>query len=167
MTWLKEGYAIPKAENNYLKLEDGNTKFRIVSKPIIGYVAWTEEKKPLRKKDNDFSGVRLQEGTSPKHFWAMVVWNYEDEKTQILEITQKTIMKAIQRYASNPDWGTPLDYDITITRSGQKLNTEYALVASPKKDLSADVLSVIEENKVNLEALFTGEDPFLIKQDAF
>ncbi len=54
----------------------------------------------------------------------------------------------------------PREYDLTINRKGQKLDTEYTVQPSPSKPLSADVKAAYEAKPINLEALFEGANPF-------
>ncbi|MCI0528121.1 MAG: hypothetical protein L0Y56_11850, partial [Nitrospira sp.] len=63
--------------------------------------------------------------------------------------------------ASDPDWGSPiLSYDISVTRTGDGMDTEYQLTPKPKKKMDEAVLELIKNTPVRLEALFDGEDPF-------
>lgn len=163
--FLPQGYEIPKGNSDYMKLKAGPNKFRILSAPILGFEYWTTERKPVRARelwriipvDADISGAN---GWSPKHFWAMVVWNFEDKAIQILELTQKSIQQVLQEYIHNEDWGDPRDYNITITRKGEKLDTEYNVMASPKSAVPADLKRIYEEKNINLEALYEGGNPF-------
>jgi hypothetical protein len=107
--------------------------------------------------DADISG---EAGWNPKHFWAMVVYNFDEKAIQILEITQKSILESLQNYIHNPDWGDPRDYSITVTREGEKLGTKYEVVASPHKPTPKEVLEEYKKMNINLEALFDGKNPF-------
>ena len=58
--------------------------------------------------------------------------------------------------------GDPLTYDLTITRKGAGLDTKYYVKSSPAKELTEEVMLASQEfaANVDLEALFTGENPF-------
>ena len=56
--------------------------------------------------------------------------------------------------------GDPREYDLTINRKGQKLDTEYTVQPSPAKKLSAEIQAAFEAKPINLEALFDGANPF-------
>jgi len=99
-------------------------------------------------------------GDEPKHFWAFVVWNYKDEKVQILEVTQKGIMKAIRNLVNDEDWGDPKNYDLVVTREGEGLETEYSVNPKPKTELDKGIQVFYKDLNINLEALFDGDDPF-------
>jgi hypothetical protein len=156
--FMPEGYEVPSS-NNYLKLQPGDNKIRIVSKPIIGWEDW-KDNKPIRFRMSDKPQTSIDPEKPIKHFWAMLAWDYKSNKLAILEITQKSIQKAIEGLAKNEDWGSPLNYDITISKSGSGLDTEYAVVPIPPKPLSEEVQGLIIGTQVNLEALFDGKDPF-------
>lgn len=96
-----------------------------------------------------------------RHFWAFIVWNYNDQAIQILEITQATIQSTIQNLYRDSDWGAPYGYDIKIVRKGQELNTEYSVTPAPKKAIDPEIHKLALEKPAYLDALFDGEDPWL------
>lgn len=157
--FLPSNYEVPQSEGNYMKLKQGSNTLRVLSSAIVGYEYWNKESKPIRSRvpfTETPDDAKLDNGQfKPKHFWAFLVYNYDAKKVQILEVTQSTIQSAIEALVKNPKWGTPLKYDICITREGEKLDTEYAVVPEPHSD--APVLNI---PPVNLEALFSGADPF-------
>lgn len=166
--FLPKGYKQPDT-SNYLRLKDGQNTIRILSSAIVGYEYWTNENKPARSKMpfKSTPDIRLEKDGNPskiKHFWAFVVWNYESEKIQVAEITQSTIQSGIKVLVDNKKWGVPkgLDngYDITITRSGEGFDTEYVVMPNPhtKLEISEDNKEILQ--KINLEALYEGINPF-------
>ena len=86
------------------------------------------------------------------------------ETFQILEITQKTVQKAIRSLASDVDWGNPEDYDIVVERSGEDLRTEYTVNPKPVKKLDKTVLTAFNDFTCNLSALYDGGDPFAAEE---
>lgn len=166
MTFLDKDYKIPVTEGNYFKFVIGENKFRIMSSPIMGWETWLEvdgKRTPKRfKMDENFTGDDI--GTDPKHFWAMIVWNFGAKKLQILEITQKGIMKSLRALSSSEDWGDPKGtkgYDIVITREGTTMDdTEYETNPAKPKELDKEIVEAYKESKIKLEALFSNEDPF-------
>lgn len=169
---LPDGYEIPNPPSKYMKLLKGANKFRMLSTPIVGNEYWVTETKeggeerrvPKRKRNGEQILVRdLEEDSVVKPFWAFVVWNYTQEAVQILELTQKTIMRTMKSYFEEDDWGNPIGkdgYDFVITRKGEGYDTEYGVIANPKKQLDKETVEIFESMKINLEALFDGEDPF-------
>jgi hypothetical protein len=51
-------------------------------------------------------------------------------------------------------------YSITINRKDESLETEYNVVPSPAQPTPADIIQKLKEKPINLEALFTGGNPF-------
>lgn len=157
--FLPPEYAVPSGSDHYMKFEQGENRFRILSKPIIGWEDW-DNKKPIRFKMTQKPDASIDPQKPVKHFWAMVVYNVLANKLQILEITQSGIQKSIKALAADPDWGNPNGYDIKVTRKGSGLETEYALNPVPHKPLSEEIGQLYDASNINLEALFDGGDPF-------
>lgn len=159
--WLPPNYEMPKSTGNYFKFEQGANKFRIMSQPVMGWVYWTQDDKPKRLKQQPTETPEdLRNEEKIKHFWAFVVWNYKAKKLQILELTQASIMGPIQDFILNDEWGPPQDYDITVTKKGEKLDTEYSVAPSPHKEVPEEAKNARRTTKITLEALFDGKDPF-------
>jgi len=166
--FLPDEYEVPAGEGGYMKFEIGENKFRVLASPILGWEFWQEEKdgskKPLRFRMTEKIPVDdLQDPEGGKHFWAMPVWNYKSKSVQILEITQKGIQRTLRALAKEKEWGSPINYDISVVRSGEGLGTEYEVIPSPPKILPKEIKEKWEETVINLEALFDGDDPFATK----
>jgi hypothetical protein len=158
--FLPQNYEAPAGSSAYMKFQDGENKFRILSKPIIGWLDW-KDKQPHRFRFN--AKPEKPMGDKPiKHFWAFIVWNYTEQAIQILEITQATIQKTIQDLSKDEEWGAPFFYDIKVTRKGKDLDTTYSVTPSPKKDLSDEIKKAALEKPANLEALYSGADPWVV-----
>lgn len=160
--WLPKNYELPKTSGgNYFKFEQGANKFRVMTAPVMGWEYWNREGKPVRLHNQPTEAPSdLREGDKIKHFWAFGVWNYKVAKLQILEITQASIQGPITELVTNDEWGPPQDYDITITKKGEKLDTEYTVTPSPHKDVPQEAKIALRNTPIHLEALFDGADPF-------
>lgn len=151
---------IPTSESSGLfmkKLEQGENRMRILNAPIPGYVWWPEGgNKPMRvKKPGDIpTGVK-----DAKYFWFLTIAMGNEVK--FLELKQKTILSQIKALSDNKEWGEVQDYDITITRSGQDLETQYTVVPNPKKaiDDEASKKWVDMKARYNADNLFTNGSP--------
>jgi hypothetical protein len=164
-----ENYEVPKGEGRYMKFEAGANKFRILEKPIFGWEAWQPgqdgKDKPVRfrmnEKPNDLRSFRNQR---LNHFWAMPVWNFKTKRVEILGVTQKTILSAIENLARNEDWGSPLGYSITVTKEGStKEDTKYHIAPSPHQPIPPEVKNewaVLQDEGFDLNAMYAGGDPF-------
>lgn len=167
--FLPKDYALPKAQNKYFKFKDGSNTVRILSNTIMGYEYWNTENKPVRTRTRLMEtpkDIRVESDGLPssvKHFWAFVVYNYDDDCVQIMEITQVSIMKQLLALVENSKWGDPKNYDVTISKSGEKLETRYTVIPNPHSELSPEIKSEYANTELSLDALFDGEDPFEAK----
>ncbi len=156
IAFYEEEYELPLSKNhNYLKLQPGENKFRILSRPVVGWETWVE-KKPVRYRFNE----KPAKTEDLKHFWSMIVWSYANESIQILHITQASVLKALDILIKDPDWGAPFFYDIKIVKEGEAKETRYRVNPLPNKPLNPAIEKAFEAKRCDLDALFVGEDPF-------
>jgi hypothetical protein len=159
MKFLPENYQAPKSSNNYMKLQDGENKIRILTAPILGWEDWAENK-PIRYRFDSKPSKSNDPKKPVRHFWAFIVWNYNEEKIQILQLTQATIRNNIEALDKDEDWGQPFFYDLKIIRKGEGVDTEYMVNPLPHKDLLPSIREEFASHPCNLEALFDNGDPF-------
>jgi len=153
---------------NYMKLQPGANQFRIVGSGddggfIQGMLGWSTndegKRQPHRWRVGEDAPRTFEE--RPKEFFAMLVWNYKESRIQILELTQKRLKEDLLALASDKeDWGDPRKYDITITKSGEGLETTYAMTPKPPKKRADEINEAVKNLKANLAALYDGGDPF-------
>jgi hypothetical protein len=159
MNFLPLDYQAPKSTSFYMKLQDGENRIRILSKPIMGWLDW-QDKKPVRYRMEKKPAKSFKEEMPLRHFWAFIVFNYAAEEIQILEITQATIRKTIESLCNDKDWGAPFAYDIKIVKTGEGKDTEYAVNPVPHKPVDPYIIQCFKERPCALDALFQGSDPF-------
>lgn len=98
---------------SYLKFEDGKTvRVRIVSEPVIFESIYEK-------------GVVRQ--VSTKYAW--LIFNLDEQEVQIMQLP-KTGFRNLAAIAADDDYGDPAEneYDLKITRTGQKQQTKYNIV---------------------------------------
>ena len=162
--FLPDGYEVPKSWGKYVRLGKGDTKLRILSSPLLGWEYFTTENKPKRFnwKEKPKETPWIKKWDKIKEFWAMPVWNYKDECIQIWQISQVSIKEAINNLVRNEDWGSPLEYDLTINKKWEWYSeTKYSVTPSPKKIPDEKIMWEWQEIKIDLKKLITWEDPFL------
>lgn len=159
MSFLPRDYQAPRTDSNYLKLEQGETKFRVLTPPIMGWEDWINEK-PVRYRMDDKPDRANDPKKKIKHFWAFVVWDYKEMAIKILNVTQGSVRQKIEDLCKDADWGSPFTYDLKVTRKGEGLKTEYSVSPLPHKEIAEHVIDAFRDKPCNLEALFQGEDPF-------
>lgn len=161
-TSLPIGFEKLRTEKPYInlgKLPEGEHRFRIVDRPIAGWIDWMENK-PCRFRPEDKPRSSFDPNRPVKAFWAMHVWDYARDGLYIMEITQNGIRKALESYAINEDWGDLTSFDIKIKKEGTGIETEYTVIPVPHKPLSDKIKEAIVEKKIRLEALYEGKDPW-------
>lgn len=165
----------PASSSQFSKFQEGVNKFRFLSDVVFGYEGW-KDSKPFRHEGNVCKikpeQVDLNQNGNPNinFFWAAVVWNYRAEKLgdnkwvgkiQVLEITQKTIMKVLYELEQKEEYGDIKGYDVEITKTKEGDKTTYTTLGMPPKALSKEIKDAFEKTEVKLEALFKGEYPMV------
>lgn len=165
MTFLPDNYELPETPSKYMKFKKGMNRFRILTPAVIGYEYWNLDNKPVRSKKmwkeqpEDIKRTKDGVPTDVKHFWAFVVWNYAEKAIQILEITQSTIQRGIKAGVDLRQ-GSATKNDIGVERSGEGFDTEYSVQFADPTPVSEEIEKAFNSENINLEALFSGEDPF-------
>ncbi len=159
--FIPADYKIPTT-SNYLKLTEGEHTFRALSSAIVGFEYFNTDNKPVRSETPfEEMPTDIKKGGRINPFWAFVVWNYDEKRLQILEITQKTIMTPLKALIDNPKWGSPKNYDISITRKGTGMqDTEYAVMPNPAEPVAQEIKDAFAKSNIDLNVLFVNGDPF-------
>lgn len=162
MNFLPDNYEPPRGASSYITprdLPEGDTKFRILSQPILGWEDW-QDKKPLRYRFDNKPAKPVDASRPIKHFWSMIVWNYAAEQIQIFTVTQATIQRPLQALCKDEDWGAPYFYDIKINKKGEGKDSEYQLNPVPHKPTAEHIVRAFNDRPIDLEALYDKADPF-------
>src|SRR3990167_2890015 len=170
--FLPEEYEVSGGSGkNYMKFEEGENRLRILASPIVGWEWWVDSAgNPRQKGERPKQGdkpvrvprdgeVPTDAGDTVKEFWALVVWNYKAEKVQVLELTQKGVMRTIHQLSRDKEWGSPLNYDLNVVRVGEGLDTTYEVIPAPPKAFDKEAAKQYESLTVKLEALYENGDP--------
>ena len=116
----------------------------------------------------------LDKDNNPKCAWNTIVWNADEERPMVWEITQSTIKDAILSLANNAQWGgkaedgTPLKdvsrFTIEVSKTGDLKNTSYQVNPEPPAEPPAqEIVDAIKEAMIDVRVLVNGEnngDPF-------
>lgn len=162
MNFLPEDYKALRNKKNYWRMPDmkeGETKFRIIQQPIAGAVEWVN-KKPIRYRPKQKPSKPQEQDGELKNFWACYVWDYERNDLFILEITQATVIKALESFAEDSDWGDFTKYDIKIKKEGTGKETRYSITPLPHKELAPEITTALRNAPVKLENLYSNGDPW-------
>jgi len=176
MSFLPNDYQIPSSGGRYFKLQPGENRLRILDSPAMGYEYWVVDasgkRSPVRRPmGHRFDREELEgsaDAQAPKHFWAMPVWSYRDNAVMVWEATQKSVIKAIRDYVADDDWSNPREYDFVVTRSGEGMETEYAVKPKKPTDLPEAAAAAwldVRASGFDLRELFDGGDPFQASEE--
>lgn len=170
MSFLPSDYQTPEERSSYMKFADGDNQFRVLSSAITGWEYWTEvsgKRTPNRVRTYDELPKEVQRATDSqqraKHFWAFAVLNRGTDEVQILEVTQKKVMKGIEGLVQSKSWGDPKNYDLVVTRTktgSEARDVDYAVRPEPKEALDEGIVALFESMEIDLNRLFEGGDPF-------
>lgn len=163
----------------------GSARFHIVSEePLSFFECWGEA--------TDGSGVkpfRFQEDPSPadidaemgesyqrrpnrdgtghepvKAAMAFFVYNYETSSVQVLQISQKGIIRELDQLTQMEDYADLENWDFVLGKEGSGITTEYSLRIVPqKKSAKPEILKACQELEAaggDIKRLLDGGNPF-------
>ena len=164
MSFFQPDYTPSAGGNgNYTKLQPGENRLRILSgQALQGWQYWNTSNKPVRFAYNQrpMNPADLREGDSVKEVLWTGVYNYATKAIEIWEITQKGILNALWAYSQHEDYGDPINYGLTVTKSGSGMETKYAVLAGVPKPLPAEIQKLADETPLSLANMLTGGSPF-------
>ena len=123
-----------------LKTKGDTIKIRLVSTPVHYQREW--------------------QGQLKERFAWLVLNRNADNPDEAVKIFSAgvSIYLTIKGYAENEDWGDPIMYDFTITRTEESTANFYRVVPSPNKTkLTAGELALIKESKIDLLKVVEGK----------
>lgn len=162
MSFYPTNYEVKDTPNDYMKLNEGEHRVRILCSPIIGHESWTEDNKPQRFKTYQEAVNAPSKDGNIREFHAFIVWDYATEMVRVLNITQKTIQKWVFMQTQDEDWADPTQYDIVIKRIGKtKDDTEYTMTAKLPKPMSQQIKDAFSEVRIVPNNYFTGGHPIV------
>ena len=157
---LPENTQDASRKSDYFKFKDGDNKIRILTSPIIWYEYFTSENKPLRSKEMFKETPDMKDGGKVKQFRAFLVYNYDENQIQVMSITQASIKKQLTELTKDSDFWSPLEYDIKINKTGEKLDTEYQVKPLSKSPLAKEISEArFDLWEVDLTVLYTNWNP--------
>ena len=95
---------------------------------------------------------------------ALPVYSFEAAQVQILQLSQKSIIREIDAISQLPDYDDLTAIDFSLGKEGAGLNTEYKVTPLPrKKGADKEIAAAWEETRAagfDLGRLLSGGDPF-------
>lgn len=189
MAFLKNKNAIAQGSGggNYLnpgKLQSGGSmRFALASdEPLEMYECWGENaegaKRPFRfleeptadhieaEMGSEFQRREKMDGTGfepAKFVIAVPVWNYDSGSIGILSLSQKGLIKELDKISQEEDYGDLLAWDFSISREGVGLNTEYTIRPLPQKGDKKEIAKALKDAEADgfdIKRLAFGLNPF-------
>lgn len=165
------------------KLPDGGSvRFALLSdEPLEGYECWGSANgtnKPFRfSEEPTYEDVIAEMGefepregrggpgtVDVKFFVALPVFNYESGKVQVLQITQKSVIKELDAISQVEEYSNLLEWDFSISKKGSGLLTEYTVRPVPRKKGSQEHIDAswleAKADGFDIQRLLTGQNPF-------
>lgn len=149
--------------DGYMKIKDGENRFRILSKSVSYFEDWLD-KKPYRYTADEKPDKPFDEKLPIKQVASFIVWNCLEKKIQILSLKQVSIRKKITTLVDDEEWGLPYFYDLKVIRSGKDMLTRYDVNPCPKSPTSPEIIQAFKDKPINLDALYPCKDPFATGQ---
>jgi hypothetical protein len=104
-------------------------------------------------------------GVEPMKFaLALPVYNYETARVEVLQLSQKSLIRELDAVSQMEDYSDILAIDFLLGKEGSGLNTEYKLTPVPRKkgadkDIAA-AWSDVRATGFDIDRLLIGADPF-------
>jgi len=136
-----------KGGNDFMRLQEGDNRVRVFTKPYQFYVCWVKDTTGANRKVK--SAVKncplVKRGEKIQARWLLGVLDRRaGGKAKILEISSQ-IMTGIRTLVNDPDWGNPTGYDINIERGAPGKNPLYHVISKPHQPLSDEDKAAIEQ----------------------
>lgn len=165
--FLPPGYEPPQTGGKYLnpsKLPVGQTRVRVLAKPLLGSQGWVKTEEKKRTVSIPLSAEFTEPVEDVTHMWWLPVYHYQSASVMVAQIKQSTIQGKIDSLSKSTDWGSPFSYDILIVAKGSGFNDrEYDVLPTPKAPLSSqvhDAWQKVQAAGFNMARIFSGGDPF-------
>lgn len=178
----------PGAGGGYLnpsKIQSGSSvRFALLDdNPLEFYEVWGDATdggvKPFRFSNDptpddieaelgsDYTRRLNRDGTAPeavKFAIAVPVYNHDTSKVQILQLSQKSIIRELDSISQMEDYSNLLEWDFVLGKEGNGLNTEYSLRAVPRKKNTEPTVQEawkeVQAGGFDISRLLSGTNPF-------
>jgi hypothetical protein len=139
---VSEGSAASGMKNDFMKLDVGKSRVRIMGNPVQFYIHWLDTPDGKKRKVNSPIGdaklVRKLEdaGFKRRPRWMIKVLDRANNEFKLLEIGSQ-IYNGIKTLYLDEDWGPVTGYDITIERGTPGTQPLYRVTPRPKSPLES------------------------------
>ena len=170
---------------NPSKIQSGSSvRFALLTdEPLEFYECWGEDQegkaKPFRFSDDpspseveaemgpNYERRLNREGTDvdpAKFAMAAPVFNFETGSVQVMSLTQKGLIREMDKLSQLEDYEDILAWDFVMEKEGAGLNTQYSLRIVPRKNATQsaidDAWAASRDDGFDIGRLMTGGNPF-------
>lgn len=166
MSFFPTNFELPKSTNKFLrKFEEGTTKIKFLQTPVLGWVSkvYNEADKKAKPTVDYWKYEQTPKQPNPQAnlFLGCIVYNFEANSIQYLELTTKSLINSLIELENNGY--ELLETDIVVKREGTtKENTKYSLVPTPKATpISTEIEQSLKDLAPDLNRVFVSDgNPF-------
>lgn len=167
-----EGGGGGSKKSDFMKLEQGKSRVRVMGNPVQYYVHWVDLPDGKKRKYNSPVGdPKLVKQLTDAGFkrqarWIVKVLDRADNQFKLLEIGSQ-VFSGIKALYSDSDWGPVTAYDLTIDRGAPGQQPLYRVTPRPKSPLEDSVKQAYRdfEQRVDVSKMTQPEDPEKIRDE--
>lgn len=156
--------------SDFMQLEEGDNKGRVLSNPQQFAVHWVVDETGKKRKVNcatDGCPV-CQRGTDtdkPQARWLIKFFNRKEGRIQLLEISSQ-VFKGVKALVGDPEWGPVTEYDINIKRGSPGAQPLYTVIPGRRAPLTSEEKQALSEfsTRVVIENFIKPPTPEAISQ---
>lgn len=144
-------YTVPVGESQFLKTTVGDNKIRLCSMPIE--IVTHPVKDGGKTSFFDCAGEgceHCKKNVKKQYRYAYLCISRKDGKPYVFE-APLTVFKQILQYATDKEYGNPMDYDLNVKKEGDGLQTVYTVIGYPKKPLTIEETKMLEEANIDIK----------------
>jgi hypothetical protein len=151
----------------FFDFEKGDNTFRFVCNPVWGYRYTYDFREEDKEEEYPFYefGAKGVDEDKMKIVMKAVVWDVENKDLKFIEISQNTIINAIQAYSDNDKYGDPKGYNIVVRKTGEGRDTRYSVIAEPPEDQSEDLKEALNKVEINPDSFFYNLGEVIVKKN--
>lgn len=135
--------------SDFMQLEQGDNKGRILSNPQQFAVHWVVDETGKKRKVNCATTgcpvcLRGQDGDKAQPRWLIKFYNRKENKVQLLEITSQ-VVNGVKDLVEDPEWGPVTDYDVNVKRGTPGSQPLYKVVPGRRAPLTTEEKQALAE----------------------
>ncbi len=156
--------------SDFMQLEQGDNKGRVLSNPQQFAVHWVVDETGKKRKVNcatDGCPVcqRGQDTDRPQARWLIKFYSRKDQAVKLLEISSQ-VLKGVKTLVQDPEWGPVTEYDINVKRGTPGSQPLYTVIPGRRAPLTTEekqALATFNE-RVAIEKFITPPTPAVVAE---